>query len=69
MARTVRHPVRHGRSRAQAAAHHNRQFAWVTGALLLVVCLYSVTIGPDGWLWFGWAVLLLACAGLFVVRP
>ncbi|MEU4113779.1 hypothetical protein AB0F71_04700 [Kitasatospora sp. NPDC028055] len=69
MARTVRHSVRHGGSRARAAAHHNRQVAWVTGALLLVVCLYSVTIGPDGWLWFAWAVLLLACVGLFLVRP
>ncbi|MBD0688754.1 hypothetical protein [Streptomyces sp. CBMA123] len=69
MARTVRHPVRRSRSRAQAAAHHNRQVAGVTGVLLLVVCLYSVTIGPDGWLWFGWAVLLLACVALFQVRP
>ncbi|HJD85790.1 hypothetical protein [Kitasatospora aureofaciens] len=69
MARTVRHPVRHRRSRAQASAHHNRQVAGVTGVLLLVVSLYSVTIGPDGWLWFAWAVLLLACAALFAVRP
>ncbi|MER7842992.1 hypothetical protein ABTZ03_03480 [Kitasatospora sp. NPDC096077] len=69
MARTVRHRVRQPRSRARAAAQHNRQVAGVTGALLLVVCLYSVTIGPDGWLWFGWAVLLLACVALFVVRP
>ncbi|MEV7603148.1 hypothetical protein AB0O91_37840 [Kitasatospora sp. NPDC089797] len=69
MARTVRRRVRHARGRAQAAAHHNRQVAAVTGALLLVVCLYSVTIGPDGWLWFGWAVLLLACVALFLVHP
>ncbi|MFJ8627174.1 hypothetical protein ACIRD3_30645 [Kitasatospora sp. NPDC093550] len=65
MARTVRHP----RSRSHAVAHHNRQVAWVTGALLLVVSLYTVTIGPDGWLWLGWAVLLLVCVGLFLVRP
>ncbi|MER6301541.1 hypothetical protein ABT247_18530 [Kitasatospora sp. NPDC001539] len=69
MARAVRRPVRHHRSRAQAVAHHNRQVAWTTGVLLLVVCLYTVTIGPDGWLWFAWAVLLLACVALFVVRP
>jgi hypothetical protein len=69
MARTVRHPARHHRNHSQAVAHHNRQVAGVTGALLLAVSLYSVTIGPDGWLWFGWAVLLLACVALFVVRP
>ncbi|MGA5816335.1 hypothetical protein ACPC54_00520 [Kitasatospora sp. NPDC094028] len=71
MARTVRrvrHPARHSRSRAQAVAHHNRQIAGVTGALLLAVSLYTVVIGPNSWLWFGWAVLLLACAALFVVR-
>ncbi|MFG2848076.1 hypothetical protein ACGF12_33635 [Kitasatospora sp. NPDC048296] len=69
MARTVRHPARHHRNRSQAVTHHNRQVAGVTGVLLLAVSLYSVTIGPDGWLWFGWAVLLLACVALFVVRP
>ncbi|MFF2147998.1 hypothetical protein [Kitasatospora sp. NPDC058190] len=65
MARTVRHH----RNRSQAVAHHNRQVAGITGVLLLAVSLYSVTIGPDGRLWFGWAVLLLACVALFVVRP
>ncbi|MFF4378853.1 hypothetical protein [Kitasatospora sp. NPDC001547] len=65
MARTVRHP----RSRPRAAAHHNRQVAAATGVLLLAVCLYSVVIEPDAWLWFGWAVLLLVCVALFAVRP
>ncbi|MGW2249911.1 hypothetical protein ACWCXH_06885 [Kitasatospora sp. NPDC001660] len=65
MARTARHP----RSRSQAIAHHNRQVAGVTAALLVAVSLYSVVIGPDGWLWFGWAVLLLSCAALFTTRP
>ncbi len=65
MARTVRHP----RARSRAVAHHNRQVAAVTGVLLLVVCLYSVAIGPDGWLWFGWGVLLLVSVALFLVRP
>lgn len=65
MARTARHPGNHSR----AVEHHNRQVAGVTGALLLVVCLYSVAIEPDPWLWFGWAVLLLVCVALFVVRP
>ncbi|MEV7772435.1 hypothetical protein [Kitasatospora sp. NPDC086791] len=65
MARTVRHP----RSSSRAVARHNRQVAEVTGVLLLAVSLYTVTIGPNGWLWFGWAVLLLVCVALFVVHP
>ncbi|MET8542757.1 hypothetical protein ABZW03_19190 [Kitasatospora sp. NPDC004799] len=64
MARTVRPP----RSRSRAVAHHNRQVAGVTGVLLLAVCLYSVVIGPNAWLWFGWTVLLLVCVALFAVR-
>ncbi|MQS11992.1 hypothetical protein F7Q99_06705 [Streptomyces kaniharaensis] len=65
MARTVRHP----RSRSDAVAHHNRQVAGVTAVLLVAVSLYSAAIGPDGWLWFGWAVLLLACVALFAIHP
>ncbi|MER7769701.1 hypothetical protein [Kitasatospora sp. NPDC096140] len=65
MARSVRHP----RSSSRAVAHHNRQVAGVTGVLLLAVSLYTVTIGPNGWLWFGWAVLLLVCVALFLVHP
>ncbi|MFE2414224.1 hypothetical protein ACFXDE_38440 [Kitasatospora sp. NPDC059408] len=64
MARTVRHP----RSRTEAIAHHNRQVAGVTAALLVVISLYTVVIGPDGWLWFAWAVLLLSCVALFTIR-
>ncbi|MGW3228971.1 hypothetical protein [Kitasatospora sp. NPDC001095] len=65
MARTVRHP----RSRSRAVEHHNRQVAGVTGLLLPAVCVHSVVIGPSAWLWFGWAVLVLVCVALFVVRP
>ncbi|MFI6843546.1 hypothetical protein OG535_12155 [Kitasatospora sp. NBC_00085] len=66
MARTVRH---HPRSKSRAVMHHNRQVAAVTAGLLVVVSVYSAAIGPNGWLWFGWAVLLLACVALFAVRP
>ncbi|WP_049659892.1 hypothetical protein [Kitasatospora sp. MY 5-36] len=65
MARTVRHPRDHSR----AVRHHNREVAGVTGVLLLAVCLYSVVIEPNAWLWFGWTVLLLVCVALFTVRP
>ncbi len=64
MARTVRRP----RSRATAVAQHNRQLAGVTAGLLVVVSLYSAVLGSNGWLWFGWTVLLLACVALFAVR-
>ncbi|MEV0536941.1 hypothetical protein [Kitasatospora sp. NPDC050463] len=65
MAKTVRH---RSRSRPQAVTQHNRQVAAVTAALLVVVSLYSAVLGPNGWLWLGWTVLLLACVALFAVR-
>ncbi|MFJ9947660.1 hypothetical protein [Kitasatospora sp. NPDC091207] len=65
MAKTVRH--RPG-NRPRAVTQHNRQVAAVTAGLLVVVSLYSAALGPNGWLWFGWTVLLLACVGLFAVR-
>ncbi|MEU6235098.1 hypothetical protein [Kitasatospora sp. NPDC047058] len=49
--------------------HHNRRAAAVTAGLLVVISVYSAALGPNGWLWFGWTVLLLVCVGLFVVRP
>ncbi|MED7953527.1 MULTISPECIES: hypothetical protein [unclassified Streptomyces] len=64
MARTVRHP----RTRAQSVAHHNRQVAGVTAGLLVLISAYSAVLGSNGWLWFGWTVLLLACVALFAVR-
>lgn len=51
-----------------ANAHRNRQVAWLTGGLLVLVSAYTVALGSNSWLWFGWAVLLLVCAALFVVR-
>ncbi|MGW6918841.1 hypothetical protein ACWGB8_34215 [Kitasatospora sp. NPDC054939] len=64
MARRTRpHPARR-----EAVMHHNRQVAYVTGGLLVVVSLYSAALGPNGWLWFGWTVLLLLCAALFAIK-
>ncbi|MFC9329174.1 hypothetical protein [Kitasatospora sp. NPDC057015] len=70
MARAGRHPVRAGAHRrgAQDAARRGRQAAYLAAGLLVLISLYSVTIGTNGWLWFGWAVLLLVCAALFAVR-
>ncbi|MEU6403290.1 hypothetical protein [Streptomyces sp. NPDC046985] len=38
-----------------------------TGALV-VVSAYSVALGGDGWLWFGWVVLGLITLGMAVIR-
>ncbi|WP_405004364.1 hypothetical protein OHV13_08415 [Kitasatospora purpeofusca] len=64
MARTERHP----RNRSRSVALHNRQVAGVTAGLLVAVSVYSAVLGSNGWLWFGWTVLLLACVALFAVR-
>ena len=66
MAHAKRHPraggdTRHGSPRG-------RQAAFLAGGLLVLISLYSATLGSNGWLWFGWAVLLLVCAALFAVR-
>ncbi|GAA1397908.1 hypothetical protein GCM10009639_35800 [Kitasatospora putterlickiae] len=62
-------PARHPRNRSEAVAHHNRQVAVVTVGLLVVISVYSAVLGSNGWLWFGWTVLLLACVALFAIRP
>ena len=66
MAHAKRHPrtgdgARHG-------SPHARQTAFLAGGLLVLISLYSATLGSNGWLWFGWTVLLLVCAALFAVR-
>ncbi len=70
MAHPKRHPASGASRRGDTGgnARHGRQAALLTGGLLVLISLYSVTIGPDGRLWFGWAVLLVVCAALFAVR-
>ncbi len=65
MAHTKRHPRAGG---TPHSAPRGRQAAFLAGGLLVLISLYSATLGPNGWLWFGWAVLLLVCAALFAVR-
>lgn len=38
----------------------------VTG--LVVVTAYTVTLGSNGWLWFGWVVLGLLTLGVLATR-
>ncbi|MCP3820144.1 hypothetical protein NLX86_19185 [Streptomyces sp. A3M-1-3] len=35
---------------------------------LVVVTAYTVALGSNGWLWFGWIVLGLLTAGMAVSR-
>ncbi|MFC8453343.1 hypothetical protein [Kitasatospora sp. NPDC057223] len=66
MAHAKRHPGAGGGT--PHGAPHGRQAAFLAGGLLVLITLYSATLGSNGWLWFGWAVLLLVCAALFAVQ-
>ncbi|MEV6104527.1 hypothetical protein AB0M28_07380 [Streptomyces sp. NPDC051940] len=33
---------------------------------LVVVTAYTVALGSNGWLWFGWVVLTLAAVGVML---
>ncbi|MFB9523555.1 hypothetical protein [Streptomyces cremeus] len=35
----------------------------LTVGMLVVVTAYTAALGSNGWLWFGWVVLLLATVG------
>ncbi|ADI12006.1 hypothetical protein SBI_08888 [Streptomyces bingchenggensis BCW-1] len=35
---------------------------------LVLVTAYSVALGSNGWLWFGWVVLGLLTVGVVVAR-
>ncbi|MFJ6698885.1 hypothetical protein ACIQM4_22780 [Streptomyces sp. NPDC091272] len=35
----------------------------LTVGTLVVVTAYSAALGSNGWLWFGWVVLLMATVG------
>ncbi|WP_431968147.1 hypothetical protein [Actinacidiphila sp. bgisy160] len=39
-----------------------------TVASLVAVTAYTVALGPNGWLWFAWVVLMLATIGVFAIR-
>ncbi|MFF1872211.1 hypothetical protein [Streptomyces sp. CB03911] len=64
------HVKRHRRAggSAHGGVRRGRQAVFLAAGLLVLISLYSVTIGSNGWLWFGWAVLLMVCAALFAVR-
>ncbi|MEU4098144.1 hypothetical protein [Streptomyces sp. NPDC026673] len=35
---------------------------------LVVVTAYTAALGPNGWVWFAWVVLMLATIGVFALR-
>ncbi|MET8583904.1 hypothetical protein ABZX39_23970 [Streptomyces collinus] len=42
--------------------------AMTVGGLVLVTA-YSVALGSNGWLWFGWVVLGLLTLAMIVTQP
>ncbi|MFC9278582.1 hypothetical protein [Streptomyces collinus] len=42
--------------------------AMTVGALILVTA-YTVALGSNGWLWFGWVVLGLLTLAMIVTQP
>ncbi|MEV7615043.1 hypothetical protein [Streptomyces sp. NPDC089799] len=45
-----------------------KAMAVVTFATLVVVAAYSVALGSNGWLWFGWLVLGMITAAMAASR-
>ncbi|MET9857220.1 hypothetical protein ACFYM0_00515 [Streptomyces sp. NPDC006487] len=41
-----------------------KAMAVMTFASLVAIATYSVALGSNGWLWFGWVVLGLLTAGM-----
>jgi hypothetical protein len=40
----------------------------ITVSALVAVTAYTVALGSNGWLWFGWVVLGLLTIGVFAAR-
>ncbi|MFE2076787.1 hypothetical protein [Streptomyces misionensis] len=41
----------------------------LTAGALVAVTAYTVALGGDGWLWFGWVVLGLLTLAMAVTQP
>ncbi|MFE9408743.1 hypothetical protein ACFYN0_08095 [Streptomyces sp. NPDC006704] len=44
-----------------------RSMMVLTLAMLVVITAYTVALGSNGWLWFGWVVLGLTAIGMAAV--
>ncbi|MEU2023886.1 hypothetical protein ABZ565_17295 [Streptomyces sp. NPDC016469] len=40
----------------------------LTGGALVAVTAYTVALGSNGWLWFGWVILGLITIGMAATR-
>lgn len=56
------------RSHHGSTADQARRLAVVTMLCLILVTAYSVALGSNGWLWFGWTMLLAISAALFAFK-
>ncbi len=45
-----------------------RAMALCTVVMLVLITAYTVALGSDGWLWFGWAVLGALTAATLLTR-
>lgn len=45
-----------------------RTMGVITVAALVAVTAYTVALGSNGWLWFGWVVLGLLTVGMIAAR-
>lgn len=45
-------------------ANSTKTMGVVTVTGLVLVTAYSAAMGSNGWLWFGWVVLVLVTAGM-----
>ncbi|WP_445399417.1 hypothetical protein ACSMX9_01865 [Streptomyces sp. LE64] len=45
-----------------------RTMGMLTVGALVAVSAYSVALGSNGWLWFGWVLLALITLGMIVAR-
>lgn len=46
-----------------------RTMAVCTVVTLILVTMYTVALGGNGWLWFGWVVVALLTAGTALTHP
>ncbi|MFD5556635.1 MULTISPECIES: hypothetical protein [unclassified Streptomyces] len=52
----------------KATQRSTRTMGALTLGTLVAVSAYSVALGSNGWLWFGWVVVGLTTLGMVVAR-
>ncbi|MFY4718705.1 hypothetical protein [Streptomyces sp. LaBMicrA B280] len=62
------HGFNHGAAHGSAHAGAIRTMGALTAGTLVAVTAYTVVLGGDGWLWFGWVVLGLLTLAMAVTQ-